>query len=294
MFADEYKSEEWFVSMRWPDGVQCPVCESQNVQVRKTRKPQPFRCNACRKDFSVKTHSIMHGSHLSLRTWGMAIYLMTTNLKGVSSLKLRRDLGVTQKTAWYLAHRIRRAWAVGAAGGKAQFLGPVEVDETFVGGTERNKHWNKRLHIPGGPGGKIAVAGVKDRRTNRVSAAVIPSTDRLTLHEFVVSRTDSKAEVYTDDHVSYYGLPRKHTSVKHSAGQYVLEQAHTNGIESFWAMLKRGYKGTYHWMSEKHLNRYVAEFAGRHNSRPADTEEQMRRIVRNMHRRHLSWARLTT
>ena len=304
MFADEYKAEQWFVSMRWPDGVKCPVCESQNVQVRKTRKPQPFRCNACRKDFSVKTHSIMHGSHLSLRTWGMAIYLMATNLKGVSSLKLRRDLGVTQKTAWYLAHRIRRAWAVGAAGGQANFLGPVEVDETFVGGRQRNRHADKRRYWRDQAekgreddsmyywGNMVAVAGVKDRRTNRISAAVIPNIERETLHEFIMSRTAETAMVYTDDASSYRRLPRKHEAVKHSAGQYVVDQAHTNGIESFWAMLKRGYKGTYHWMSEKHLNRYVAEFAGRHNSRSADTEVQMGRIVRNMHRRHLSYRRL--
>ena len=304
MFADESKAEEWFVSMRWPDGIQCPVCESHNIQVRTTRKPQPFRCNACRKDFSVKTHSIMHGSKLSLGTWGMAVYLLTTNLKGVSSMKLHRDLGITQKTAWHLAHRIRRAWATGAAGGKAQFLGPVEVDETFVGGRQRSRHTDKRRYwrernemgdadgVTRYWGSMVAVAGVKDRRTNRISAAVVPNVERHTLHEFVNSRTDARATVYTDDAMAYRRLPRKHEAVRHNVGEYVRDQAHTNGIESFWAMLKRGYKGTYHRMSEKHLNRYVAEFAGRHNSRSQDTVVQMGRIVRGMHRRHLSYARL--
>ncbi len=292
MFADESKAEEWFTKVRWPDGVQCPVCESRNIKVRENRKPQPYWCGSCHLYFSVRSHSVMHRSKLPLSTWGMAIYLMTTHLRGVSSMKLARDLGIRQRTAWHLAHRIRRAYAVGAAGGKAQFKGPVEVDETFIGGTERNKHWNKRLHIAGGSIGKATVAGVKDRRTNRVSAAVVQGTDRLTLHDFVVSRTDRRAEVYTDDHVSYYGLPRKHTAVRHSAGQYVKDQAHTNGIESFWATLKRGYKGTYFKMSEKHLHRYVAEFCGRHNSRSEDTEEQMKRVVRGMHRRHLSYKRL--
>ena len=300
MFADETKAEEWFISMRWPDGVKCPVCESHNVQVRKSRKPQPFRCRHCRKDFSVRTHSIMHGSPLPLSVWGMAIYQLTTNLRGVSSMKLHRDLGITQKTAWHLAHRIRRAWAVGAAGGKVQFIGPVEVDETFIGGRERNKHRSKRIRRSAdevgrfyeSDDGKTIVAGVKDRRTNRISAAVVPNTGRVTLHGFVTARTDRNAMVYSDDLGSYRSLPRRHESVRHKVGEYVRGQAHTNGIESFWAVLKRGYKGTYYQMSEKHLNRYVAEFAGRHNSRSVDTEVQMGRIVRGMHRRHLSYARL--
>ena len=301
MFADEQQAEDWFVSMRWPDGIQCPVCESRNIRTPKSRKPQPFWCSDCRKAFSVKTHSVMHGSPLPLSTWGMAIYLMTTNLRGVSSMKLHRDLGITQKSAWHLAHRIRRAWAVGAAGGRAQFRGPVEVDETVIGGLERNKHRRKRLRQRGEDGempkltgaeGKVIVAGVKDRRTNRVSAAVIPNTGHRTLHQFVTARTDEGATVYTDDYAGYRNLPRKHESVKHNVGEYVRGQAHTNGIESFWAGLKRGYKGTYFKMSEKHLDRYVAEFAGRHNARSQDTEEQMRRIVRGMHRRHLSYRRL--
>ena len=304
MFADERKAEEWFVSMRWPDGVQCPACESRNVQVRRTRKPQPFRCNACRKDFSVKTHSVMHGSNLSLSKWGMAIYQMTTNLKGVSSMKLHRDLGIQRKTAWHLGHRIRRAYASGAAGGKANFLGPVEVDETFVGGRQRSRHADKRRYwrergdevdSEGRTrywGSLVAVAGVKDRRTGRISAAVVPNIERHTLHEFVTSRTNKDATVYTDDAMAYRHLPRKHEAVNHRVGEYVREQAHTQGIESFWAMLKRGYKGTYHRMSEKHLHRYVAEFCGRHNSRSQDTVVQMGRIVRGMHRRHLSLKRL--
>ena len=146
MFADENTAEEWFVQNRWPDGVACPVCESKNVQARQNRKPQPFRCRDCRKDFSVRTHSVMHASNLPLAKWGMAIYLMMTNLKGVSSMKLHRDLGIPQKTAWHLAHRIRRALAAGVAGGKASFLGPVEVDETYVGGHQKNRHSKKRRY----------------------------------------------------------------------------------------------------------------------------------------------------
>ncbi len=305
MFADEESAEKWFISVRWPDGVECPVCRSKDIQVRENRRPLPYWCGACREYFSVKSHSVMHRSKLPLRVWGMAIYLMTTNLRGVSSMKLARDLGIKQATAWHLAHRIRRAYAGGAAGGHANFFGPVEVDETFVGGSQRNRHGGKWRYWrdqrgkvgPDGVtrywGSKVAVVGVKDRRTNRISAAVVSNTERPVLHEFITSRTDESATVYTDDNSAYNRLPRDHESVNHSWREYVRGEAHTNGIESFWSSLKRSFKGTYYHWSEKHLPRYLMEHCGRHNSRSEDTEEQMRRIVRGMHRRHLSYARLT-
>ena len=304
MFADEESAEKWFISVRWPDGVECPVCKSKDIQVRENRKPMPYWCGSCREYFSVKSHSVMHRSKLPLRTWGMAIYLMTTHLRGVSSMKLARDLGIKQATAWHLAHRIRRAYAGGAAGGHANFFGPVEVDETFVGGRQRNRHGEQRYYWreqrgkvgPDGVtrywGSMVAVAGVKDRRTNRVSAAVVPNVEHPTLRKFVISQTDESTTVYTDDARAYNHLPRAHESVNHSEHEYVRDDVHTNGIESFWASLKRSFKGTYYHWSEKHLPRYLAEHCGRHNSRSEDTVEQMRRIVRGMHRRHLSYARL--
>ena len=160
-----------------------------------------------------------------------------------------------------------------------------------MGGLEKNKHASERLHAGRGSVGKTAVAGVKDRATNRVSAAVVPATDGATLKPFVRSRVAQEAEVYTDEHGAYHGLPR-HRTVKHSVGEYVNGQAHTNGIESFWSVLKRGYYGTYHRMSLKHLDRYVGEFAGRHNDRPLDTVDQLRAIVRGMVGKRLRYREL--
>ena len=235
----------------------------------------PFHCSDCRKYFSVRTNTLLQNSKLSLSTWAIAFYLFSTNLKGVSSMKLHRDLGITQKSAWHRAHRIREAWNVAAD----KFAGPVEVDETYMGGKESNKCESKKLNAGRGTVGKVAVAGMKDRDTNKVNASVINQTDSATLHGFVVDRTKAEAKVYTDEARAYNGLPRDREAVKHSVKEYVKGQAHTNGIESFWSMLKRGYDGTYHQMSEKHLDRYINEFSGRHNNRPADTINQIETVV---------------
>ena len=288
MFSDSNFTESWFVDQRWPNGIACPGCQSQDIQHRTTRKPQPFRCNACRYDFSVKTDTIMHASKLPLKAWGMALYILTTNLKGVSSMKLHRDLNVTQKTAWHLAHRIRKAWKHDSQ----PFAGPVEADETHIGGLEKNKHAVKKLHAGRGTVGKTAVVGMKDRTTGQVTSQVVESTDAATLQGFVKQHTEPGAVVYTDEATAYQGLPRPHWAVKHPAKEYVHGMAHTNGIESHWAMLKRGYVGVYHQMSVKHLDRYVTEFEGRHNSRPQDTMRQMSAVVGNMEGKRLSYAEL--
>ncbi len=282
MFPTDEASKQWITKQRWPDGPYCPHCGSLNVQAGIKHSSMTHRCRDCpdRPMFSLKTGTVMKGTQLGYRVWAIAIYLLATNLKGVSSMKLHRDLDVTQKTAWYLAHRLRESWKTDD---NKMFSGPVEVDETYFGGKRHNMSKAKRSRLEGrGPEGKTAVVGAKDRATNTVSAKVVKNTDAETLQGFVADNAADGATVYTDEASAYGGLPFEHESVKHSVGEYVNGMAHTNGIESFWAMLKRAHKGTFHKMSEKHLDRYVSEFAGRHNDRPRDTMDQMQAIVRGM------------
>lgn len=289
LFASHETARQWFVERRWPDGIACPYCGSMNVQ-ESQHKTMPYLCkeSACGKRFSVRTGTVMESSRIGLEKWGMAMFLMTTNLKGVSSMKLHRDLGITQKSAWFMAHRLRIALASDAG----PFAGPVEADETFVGGLEANKHAKKKLNAGRGTVGKTAVAGVKDRETGKVRAAVVPNTDKATLQDFMHGKVDETATVYTDDAKAYDGVAKDHATVRHSINEYVKGSVHTNGIESFWAMFKRAHKGTFHKMSKKHLHRYVTEFVGRHNERPRDTDAQLGHFVRGMDGKRLSYASL--
>ena len=289
MFDTEEKAEEWFVSKRWPDGVACSFCGSVNIATVTSRKPQPFRCRDCRKHFSVKTGTLMHSAKIPLSKWAIAFYLYATNLKGVSSMKLHRDLGIRQASAWYMAHRIRGMW------GKTEdkFAGPVEVDETYIGGKESNKHEWKKLNAGRGTVGKTPVVGVKDRGTNQVRTAVVESTNKATLQGFVVDHTEAEATVYTDEAAAYRGLPRPHEAVSHGAGEYVRNMAHTNGLESHWALFKRGLDGIYHHVWVKHLPLYTLEFEGRHNARPMDTVDQMAAMARGSAGKRMTYAGLT-
>ncbi|MYF71781.1 MAG: IS1595 family transposase [Proteobacteria bacterium] len=288
MFPDDAAAEAWFVERRWPDGPHCPHCGSTEVLSGAKHATMPYRCRgkACRKRFSVRTKTVMDSSNVGYQKWALALFLFATSLKGVSSMKLHRDLGVTQKTAWFMAHRIRDAWTDHGE----PFDGPVEADETYMGGKRKNMPLAKRAYLTSrGTDGKTAVAGVKDRATKQVRAQVVEHTDKATLQGFVLRNAAPDAKVYTDDASAYHGLPRDREAVNHSVFEYVRGQAHTNGIESFWSMLKRGYYGTFHHMSAKHLGRYVSEFAGRHNVRPLDTIDQLRSMVRGMEGRVLRY-----
>ena len=285
-FGDDEKAEAWFVARRWPHGIRCTNCDSDAITPRTSKRKTPqYHCNGCQANFTVKTGTIMHDSKLPLSKWALAFYLYSTNLKGVSSMKLHRDLDITQKSAWHLAHRIRETWNDETE----KMAGPVEADETYIGGREGNKHESKKLRAGRGPVGKTAVAGLKDRPTNQVKAQVVESTDSATLRGFVHMNTEFDAQVYTDESLAYRGLNGHHQAVKHSVGEYVRDMAHTNGLESFWAMLKRGHDGVYHHFSVKHLDRYVGEFEGRHNNRPMDTADQMAAMVQGMDGKRLRY-----
>ena len=288
IFPDDETAETWFVETRWPNGPACPHCGSTHVLSGAAHKTMPYRCRekGCRKRFSVKTGTVMEASNIGYQKWAIAVYLCLTNLKSVSSMKLHRDLNITQRSAWHMSHRLRRAFSENGG----LFAGPVEVDESYFGGKESNKHESKKRRKGRGTAGKTAVAGLKDRTTGQVKAEVISDTTSETLQGFVTDHTEEGSTVYTDDAKAYRGMPnREHEAVKHSISEYVREQAHTNGIESFWAMLKRAHKGTFHKLSPKHLDRYVQEFAGKHNLRHSDTEDQMRMFVERMDGKRLRY-----
>ncbi len=290
LIPNDDAAEKWLIEQRWPNGGRfCPDCGGTRTYAVKSRKPMPYRCPDCRGYFSVRKGTIFEASPIPLQKWVIALYMMTTGIKGTSSMKLHRELRVKQQTAWFMMHRIREAFNVDLP---LPSPGPVEIDETFIGGKLRNMHKHKRPKHATGGGNKAIVVGARHRDTKQLRARVVGNTDQATLRAFVQSHVMPESEIFTDEHKGYNRSGRRRYSVSHSAGEYVRGRIHTNGIESMWALFKRGFKGTYHKMSKEHLGRYVNEFVGRNNIRDLDTHTQMHVIVRALVGKRLTYKEL--
>lgn len=289
-FSTEHKAVKWLERSIWHGKPICPHCGGiENI----TPSPKVFSYwhKDCRNVFTIKTNSVMHSSKVSMRNWAVAMYYLLTARKGISSMQLSKELGVTQKTAWFMLGRLREA----CKQGMGPFSGEVEIDETYIGGLEKNKHAHKKAKLGTGAIGKQAVMGLRVRN-GAVMASVIDKVDQRTLQGIIGRQVVLGSTIYTDEHGAYRGLNAgyNHLTVSHSAKEFVNEMAHTNGIESVWALLKRGFTGTFHHWSMKHCQHYVDEFVFRLNQGNVriDTLDRMASLASGITCKRLTYQQL--
>jgi transposase-like protein len=278
-FPDENTCMAYLAEMRWNGVIVSPFDETSKVYVTA----RGYKCKNTGKYFNAKVGTIFEDTKIPLIKWYMALYIFSSHKKGVSSHQLAKDIDVTQKTAWFMLHRLRFAFNTNSF--KREFDGVVEIDETYMGGNDKNKHASKKTGKRGRNNEtKVPVLGLKDRKTGTVKATVVPNTKAESLLPIIKSAIEANSIVITDEYASYNQLGEtfSHGRVVHGAKQYVNGMFHTNGIENFWSHLKRGVDGIYHWVSKEHLQSYVDEFALRYNTRKFTTSGRFDLVLSNV------------